>query len=110
MSAIHCAVIGQPVAHSLSPRLHAAFARQFAMDLHYERIACNAGEFASTVRRFFDHGGCGLNITVPYKNEAYALADNASEFAQMAQAANTLSMRDQQLCADNTDGLGLLCD
>jgi len=68
------AVIGHPVAHSRSPQIHAAFARQFGIDLTYDRIDAEPSEFESTVEAFFNEGGSGLNVTVPFKERAWQMA------------------------------------
>ncbi len=103
-----CAVLGNPIAHSRSPEIHAALARDFAVDLQYERILVPEGEFARIVRQFFAAGGRGLNITLPYKQAAYALADRCTAYAKRARATNTLWMHSGKLCAENTDGRGLV--
>jgi len=104
-------VVGNPINHSKSPLIHAAFARATGQDLVYERIESPLDGFATTVREFFNAGGAGLNVTVPFKQEAWELADQRTDRAEMAGAVNTL-FRDQsgQLWGDNTDGPGLVCD
>ncbi len=109
-AAVRCAVVGQPIAHSLSPRLHAAFARQFGLALDYQRIEAAPADFTETVQRFFAAGGRGLNVTLPHKAAAYALATRHQPRARLAGAANTLWMADGELVADNTDGTGLVRD
>lgn len=105
------AVIGNPIAHSKSPALHAAFARQCAQDIEYTRILGPLDGFVATVREFQRSGGKGLNVTVPFKQEAYALADELSERARLAGAANTLTLRaDGSIHGDNTDGVGIVRD
>jgi shikimate dehydrogenase len=105
------AVIGNPIAHSKSPRIHAAFARQTGQDLTYGRILGHPDGFADEVRRFFADGGRGLNVTVPFKEQAWALVDERSPRAQTAGAVNTLiPLRDGRLRGDNTDGVGLVRD
>jgi shikimate dehydrogenase len=105
------AVIGNPIAHSKSPLIHAAFARQTGQDIGYERILGGRDDFAGEVRRFVAEGGRGLNVTVPFKEEAFALADERSERAQAAGAVNTLIVLDGgRLRGDNTDGVGLVRD
>jgi shikimate dehydrogenase len=105
------AVIGNPVAHSKSPLIHGAFARQTGQDLEYGRILGALGGFALEVRRFFDTGGCGLNVTVPFKEQAWALASERSARAELAGAVNTLlPLPGGGLHGDNTDGAGLIAD
>ncbi|NTV11547.1 MAG: shikimate dehydrogenase, partial [Zoogloea sp.] len=84
------AVVGHPIAHSKSPAIHAAFARQTGQDLSYEALLAPLDGFAATVRSFREAGGRGLNVTVPFKLEACALADRLTPRAQAAQAVNTL--------------------
>ena len=102
-----CAVIGNPIAHSQSPDIHAGFAREHGIDLQYTRILAEADTFEHTVKDFFAQGGRGLNITLPFKETAFALATRHTPYAQTARAANTLWMDNGELWADNTDGRGL---
>lgn len=105
------AVIGHPVGHSLSPRIHTRFAEQTGEELVYGLLEAPAEGFAGTAGEFFDAGGCGLNVTVPFKAEALAWADRASGRATVATAANTLTRtRAGIIEADNTDGVGLVRD
>lgn len=104
------AVIGNPVAHSKSPQIHAAFARLTFQDMAYEAILAPVDGFAAAVRAFIAAGGRGLNVTVPFKLEAYALADTRSPRAEAAKAVNTLAFSDAGIHGDNTDGLGLVAD
>lgn len=105
------AVIGNPIAHSKSPLIHAAFARQTGQDLTYGRILGHPGAFVDEVRAFFADGGRGLNITVPFKEQAWALADERSPRAETAGAVNTLiPLAQGGLRGDNTDGVGLVRD
>lgn len=104
------AVIGHPVGHSRSPEIHAAFAAQSGIALTYDRLDAKPAEFADRVRRFFDEGGSGLNVTLPHKPEAARLADDLSARASRAGAVNTLSMSGARLAGDNTDGVGLYRD
>ena len=104
------AVIGNPIAHSKSPLIHAHFAQQTQQAMHYGKIFAELDAFKATVQEFFQQGGKGLNITVPFKLEAYELADKKTERAQLAQAANVLWKKDGVLWCDNTDGLGLARD
>lgn len=105
------AVVGHPISHSKSPRIHSLFARQTGEAVEYTAIQAPLDEFAGTVREFFDRGGRGLNVTVPFKEQAWQLADQRAERAEKAGAANTLYRDDQgRLTADNTDGVGLVRD
>ncbi|MDV2079617.1 shikimate dehydrogenase [Marinobacter xestospongiae] len=105
------AVVGNPISHSKSPRIHSLFARQTGEAMEYTAIQAPLDDFAGTVAEFFRAGGCGLNVTVPFKEQAWALADRRAVRAEKAGAANTL-YRDQagDLVADNTDGQGLVTD
>ncbi|MDE2421404.1 MAG: shikimate dehydrogenase [Gammaproteobacteria bacterium] len=102
------AVIGNPIAHSRSPEIHQAFSKQTGIELSYERILAPLDGFAQVVQDFFAQGGNGLNITVPFKEEAFALCDVLTERAKAARAVNTLWMKNGQLHGDNTDGAGLV--
>ena len=104
------AVFGNPVAHSRSPRIHAAFARQTGERLCYETRLAPLDGFADAVRQFIQAGGKGANVTVPFKEEAFRLADELSPRALAAQAVNTLSFTAGRVFGDNTDGAGLVRD
>jgi shikimate dehydrogenase len=104
------AVIGNPVAHSKSPQIHAAFAQATGQALTYERLLAPKEAFAATVAKFVRDGGCGLNITVPFKLEAHALADSCSARAEFAGAVNTLKREHGTWYGDNTDGPGIVRD
>lgn len=105
------AVFGNPIAHSKSPQIHAQFAAQTGQDIHYERQLVEEGDFAEAARVFFAAGGKGLNVTVPFKRDAFAFAGQLSERAEAAGAVNTLKkMPDGHIFGDNTDGAGLLRD
>lgn len=104
------AVVGNPVAHSKSPTIHAEFARQTGQDLVYERLLAPLDGFATAVQRFRGEGGKGLNVTVPFKLEAFRLAHEHSERAREAGAVNVLKFEGDHVFGDNTDGLGLVRD
>ncbi|UCD69504.1 MAG: shikimate dehydrogenase [Betaproteobacteria bacterium] len=104
------AVIGHPVAHSQSPGIHAMFAAQTGEDIAYGRLLAPVDGFAEWVKAFIAEGGRGVNVTLPFKLEAYELADEVSERARQARAANTLSFSGKKISADNTDGIGLVRD
>lgn len=102
------AVIGNPVAHSKSPEIHAEFARATGQDIDYGRIEAPLDAFAQAVERFRAAGGKGLNVTLPFKHEAFRLCARVSERARLAQAVNTMRFEDS--FGDNTDGIGLVRD
>ena len=104
------AVFGHPVAHSLSPRIHAAFARQSGVDLRYEAIDATLEGFFDALQAFADAGGSGANVTLPLKQSAFALSATTTARAQRAGAVNTLARLDGQWHGDNTDGAGLIRD
>jgi shikimate dehydrogenase len=104
------AVIGHPIAHSKSPQIHAAFARLTFQDISYEAILAPLDGFVAAVRAFVAAGGRGMNVTVPFKLEAYALADTRSPRAEAAEAVNTLVFSESGIHGDNTDGAGLVAD
>ena len=105
------AVFGNPIKHSKSPAIHAAFARQCDQQMQYRAVLVAADGFESAVTRFFADGGAGLNVTVPFKRRAFDLAQRLSGRARRAGAVNTLSLvEDGVLAGDNTDGVGLVRD
>jgi len=105
------AVMGNPVAHSKSPRIHTLFARQTGQDLEYSAILVEPGGLAAAVGDFHAAGGRGLNITVPFKEDAWALAARRSTRAERAGAVNTLVLTPAgDHFGDNTDGVGLVRD
>ncbi|UHQ54026.1 MULTISPECIES: shikimate dehydrogenase [Microbulbifer] len=105
------AVVGNPIAHSRSPQIHRAFAEQTGEQLDYGRELVERDDFARFAREFFTGGGCGLNVTVPFKLDACAFADTLTPRAQAAGAVNTLKREeDGSILGDNTDGAGLVAD
>lgn len=104
------AVIGNPVAHSKSPRIHTLFAAQTGQDIVYEAILAPLDCFTAAVAEFVAAGGRGMNVTVPFKEQAFRLATRRSTRAQSAAAANTLVFAGKEVFADNTDGAGLVRD
>ncbi|MBM3117895.1 shikimate dehydrogenase [Jeongeupia naejangsanensis] len=109
---MHYVVIGNPIAHSKSPQIHAAFAAQFGLnDFSYERLLAPLDGFVATARALFDGGAGGANVTVPFKEAAFAFADVLSERATAAGAVNTLIRHENgRIEGDNTDGAGLMAD
>jgi shikimate dehydrogenase len=104
------AVLGNPVAHSQSPFIHAEFARATGQHMDYTRVLCSMDGFASAVRAFAEAGGRGVNVTVPFKFQSGALARTVTPRAALAQAANVLRFDAGGWLADNTDGIGLVRD
>ncbi len=105
------AVFGNPVAHSKSPQIHTLFAEQTKQSLVYTAELAEIGQFAQAVKTFISNGGKGLNITVPFKEDAWQTANQRSERAQRAGAVNTLILQsDGSLFGDTTDGIGLVRD
>lgn len=110
MPAARYAVFGHPVAHSLSPRIHAAFARQHGIALEYTAIDAAPDAFTATLEHFAAEGGAGANVTLPLKEQAFALASTLSARARRAGAVNTLLRDGGRWHGDNTDGAGLVRD
>jgi shikimate dehydrogenase len=105
------AVFGHPIAHSLSPRLHALFAAQAGIALEYDAVDVAPGAFPDVLRRFFAQGARGANVTLPHKAAAFALADVHSATAQRLGVANVLTaLPDGRIEADSNDGAGMLAD
>jgi len=105
------AVMGNPIAHSKSPLIHHLFAEQTGEQLQYDALLVAPDGFAQAIAVFFIRGGKGLNVTVPFKQEAWEIADELSDRARCAGAVNTLTMDEQGgLFGDNTDGIGLIRD
>ena len=102
------AVIGNPIEQSRSPDLHHAFAKKMGIQLNYQKRFAPLDGFEQSMRSFFAAGGVGMNVTVPFKEQAFAACDRLSERAKIAKAVNTLWMQDGQLHGDNTDGQGLV--
>lgn len=103
-------VIGNPIAHSKSPDIHARFAEQTGQRMEYERLLAPLDGFAKATRVFMERGGKGANVTVPFKLDAYVFATQLTERARAAGAVNTLSFDDGNTLGDNTDGVGLVTD
>ncbi|MBA2814233.1 shikimate dehydrogenase [Candidatus Pantoea persica] len=105
------AVFGNPISHSKSPAIHQAFALQTGIEHRYGRICAPLDDFPATIAAFFAQGGRGANVTLPFKQQACAFADELSERAALSGAVNTLKkLSDGRILGDNTDGIGLLSD
>ena len=103
-------VIGNPVAHSKSPMIHAQFAQQAGQNIYYGKLFSEVDHFTETVNTFFARGGLGLNVTVPFKTQAYELCTHLTARAKAAGVVNILWKDDGQFCGDNSDGVGLVRD
>lgn len=103
-------VIGNPIAHSRSPEIHARFARETGEAMAYERLLVEPGGFARAAAAFFAGGGRGANVTLPFKEDAFAFAQEHTARAREAGAVNTLALRGGAVLGDNTDGAGLVRD
>lgn len=105
------AVFGNPINHSKSPVIHRQFADQTSQDMNYSKQLVDEGQFEAAAKAFFEQGGKGLNITVPFKLDAYRFANKLSPRAERAGAVNTLAiLSDGQILGDNTDGIGMVHD
>ena len=103
-------VAGNPIAHSLSPDIHQAFAASLGHDIVYQRYLFDRGGFGAGATAFFQQGGVGLNVTVPFKSDAYAFADRLDTLAAAAGAVNTLALQGGDVVGYNTDGIGMVRD
>ena len=104
------AVVGNPVGHSLSPEIHRAFAVETGQRLRYDKLLAPEDGFAEVVGEFFNQGGCGLNVTVPFKGEACRWVDRAQPAAARCGAVNTIALEGGKTLGFNTDGVGLVRD
>jgi len=104
------AVIGNPIAHSKSPLIHTEFSKQTKQDMHYEAILVPLNGFIEAIKLFQLNNGKGINVTIPFKFEAYKISTQLTEQAKAAQAVNTLVFDGNDICGHNTDGAGLIHD
>jgi len=106
----HFAVIGNPIHHSLSPQIHATFAKDAGLHIDYEAVLSPLDEFKHTVQTLITKKLSGANVTLPFKKEAYQLASSHSNYARIAEAVNTLEFKEDEIIGHNTDGIGLARD
>ncbi|QDC89727.1 shikimate dehydrogenase [Candidatus Methylopumilus universalis] len=106
----HFAVIGNPIHHSLSPQIHAAFAKENGLHIAYEAILSPRDQFTNTMHKLIAQKLSGVNVTLPFKKEAYQLATTHSSHARIAEAVNTLEFKQGEMIGHNTDGIGLVRD
>lgn len=104
------AVLGNPVKHSLSPRIHALFSEQTGQLLNYQALEAPVDGFAAFTSELHQQGYQGMNVTVPFKGDAWDLSESLSDRATAAAAVNTLIRTTSGWRGDNTDGVGLLND
>ena len=106
----HFAVIGNPIHHSLSPQIHAAFAKENGLHIAYGAILSPLDQFTNTMHKLIAQKLSGVNVTLPFKKEAYQLATTHSSHAKIAEAVNTLEFKQGEMIGHNTDGIGLVRD
>ena len=106
----HFAVIGNPIHHSLSPQIHAAFAKENGLDIDYESVLSPLDQFKNTMHQLIQQKFTGANVTLPFKKDAYQLATTHSGHARIAEAVNTLEFKEDEIIGHNTDGIGLVRD
>ena len=106
----HFAVIGNPIHHSLSPQIHAAFAKENGLDIDYESVLSPLDQFKNTMHQLIQQKFTGANVTLPFKKEAYQLATTHTGHARIAEAVNTLEFKEDEIIGHNTDGIGLVRD
>ena len=104
------AVIGSPIDHSLSPKIHSIFAKELGIEITYEAIKVEPIHFDTSVNRLFDEGYAGLNVTLPLKELAFNFADELTEDSNLSGSVNTLWKEDGTIHGDSTDGRGLVRD
>lgn len=108
---IRCGVIGNPIEHSQSPIIHQDFAKQFDIKLDYQKHLLTQEKLKSFIEDFFEQGGKGLNVTLPFKKEVIAICKHISKEAKFCQSVNTLYLNEKnEICGETTDGKGLLED
>ena len=111
MTKYNYAVIGNPIKHSKSPQIHSAFAKQEGVEINYQRILAEPSQFKTSINQFIEAAGAGLNVTVPFKIEAFKACTNLNEYAASAKAVNTMSFSANGIWNGyNTDGIGLIAD
>ena len=104
------AVLGHPISHSLSPKIHSLFAKEFSIDLEYQKFDINQDNFVDSIKRLQGEGYAGLNITLPLKNNAFQICDEVSERASLCKSVNTIIFSNNKILGDSTDGRGLVSD
>ena len=104
------AVIGNPIEHSLSPKIHQLFSKQQGKKIDYKKILSTNDKFSEEVQSFFKAGGIGMNVTIPFKEIAFVLSNSSDYISEICNASNTLYCQDNKIKSYNTDGPGLISD
>lgn len=103
-------VVGNPIGHSLSPEIHLMFAQQFGDEISYDKVEIPLGEFESAIGEMIDEGYHGLNVTIPFKLDAFRCSTKCSSQARQSRAVNTLTFHSNKILGENTDGTGFIRD
>lgn len=103
-------VMGNPIGHSLSPEIHLMFAKQFGDEISYDKVEIPLGEFESAIGEMIDEGYHGLNVTIPFKLDAFRCSTKCSSQARQSRAVNTLTFQNNKILGENTDGTGFIRD
>lgn len=103
-------VVGNPIGHSLSPEIHLMFAQQFGDEISYDKVEIPLGEFESAIGEMIDEGYHGLNVTIPFKLDAFRCSTKCSSQARQSRAVNTLTFQNNKILGENTDGTGFIRD
>lgn len=103
-------VVGNPIGHSLSPEIHLMFAQQFGDEISYDKVEIPLGEFESAIGEMIDEGYHGLNVTIPFKLDAFRSSTKCSSQARQSRAVNTLTFHNNKILGENTDGTGFIRD
>ena len=103
-------VMGNPIGHSLSPEIHLMFAKQFGDEISYDKVEIPLGEFESAIGEMIDEGYHGLNVTIPFKLDAFRCSTKCSSQARQSRAVNTLTFQNNKILGENTDGMGFIRD
>ena len=104
------AVFGNPIEHSMSPLIHEYFAKNLKINLSYVPILGSLGKFEKEAKIFLENGGSGFNVTLPFKEDAFKLAETKSKIARITGSVNTISIKNGVIHGDNTDGIGFVKD
>ena len=104
------AVVGHPIKHSKSPIIHQSFAKEFGLDLSYDQVDITPQFFSREIQNLKEQGYLGVNVTLPFKKDAFNLCDELSKKSKLTESVNTLSFKENKCLGDSTDGIGLIED